>query len=42
VFVGSVRTFAYSAEAIEDLGVNSSEIAIAGASDRCGSERCHT
>jgi hypothetical protein len=34
MFMGGVSTFAYSAETIEDLGVNSSEIAITSASDR--------
>jgi hypothetical protein len=32
--MGGVCTFAYSAETIKDLGVNSSEITIASASDR--------
>jgi hypothetical protein len=34
MFVGGMCAFAYSAEAIKDLGVNSCEIAIAGAPNR--------
>jgi hypothetical protein len=34
MFMGGVCAFAYGAETIKDLGVNSSEITVAGASDR--------